>query len=454
MSTHDSKTGLNFDGMAVLLYLGLVFVGILNIFAAVYKPEIHHNLLDLSLRPTKQIVWFGLAIILIITVIVVDMRFFEAFAYPIYIVMISALVLVLLAGSTINGSKSWFTIGGVGLQPAEFAKFATALALARFLQVPRPQTLGFFGRVVWFFSEQVFGLSRIGLGIPRKALEKLDTYVIAGIIVAIPAVLIITQGDTGSAMVFASFAFVLYREKIIPHWMLLGGFSVITLFFLTLMLGIQSLAIGIAIGIVAGLLLFNAPRHRIIILISAVVIFGYIFSVDYIVNQVLKGYQRERIIVLINPDNASDRARWNVDQSKIAIGSGGVFGKGFRQGTQTKLGYVPEQSTDFIFCTIGEEHGWMGSIVVITLYLLLMTRLIIIAERQKDTFVRVYGYSVASIIFFHFALNIGMTIGLFPVVGIPLPLISYGGSSLWSFSILIFILLKLDAHRKQILARK
>jgi rod shape determining protein RodA len=187
---------------------------------------------------------------------------------------------------------------------------------------------------------------------------------------------------------------------------------------------------------------------------SAALICGYIFSVNYIVNDVLKGYQRERIMVLIKPEKASKRARWNVDQSKIAIGSGGFFGKGFRQGTQTKLGYVPEQSTDFIFCTIGEERGWIGSLVVISLYLMLMARLIVIAERQKDTFVRVYGYSVASIIFFHFAINIGMTIGLFPVVGIPLPLISYGGSSMWSFSILIFILLKLDAHRKQILARQ
>ncbi len=454
MNTQDKKNGLNFDGMAVLLYLALVCIGIINIFAAVYKPEVHSGWLDFSLRSSKQMMWFGLAIILIVMIIVVDMRFFEAFAYPIYIALISALVLVLLIGSTINGSKSWFMIGGVGLQPAEFAKFATALALARFLQVPRPQNLGFFGKVTWFFSEQVFGLSRIGLGIPRKALEKLDTYVIAGFIVAIPAILIIIQGDTGSAMVFASFAFVLYREKIIPHWILLGGFSVVTLFFLTLIVGVWNLAIGISILVVAGLFAFPEHKQRMIIMMSAALICGYIFSVNYIVNDVLKGYQRERIMVLIKPEKASKRARWNVDQSKIAIGSGGFFGKGFRQGTQTKLGYVPEQSTDFIFCTIGEERGWIGSLVVISLYLLLMARLIVIAERQKDTFVRVYGYSVASIIFFHFAINIGMTIGLFPVVGIPLPLISYGGSSMWSFSILIFILLKLDAHRKQILARQ
>lgn len=455
MSSQDSKSGLNFDGVAVLLYLALVFIGVFNIFAAVYKPDIHHNIFAFSLSSTKQLAFFGLAVILIIVILVVDMRFFEAFAYPIYIVMISLLVLVLLVGSTINGSKSWFMVGGIGLQPAEFAKFATALALAKFLQAPHSQNLGFFGRIVWFFSEQVFGLSRIGLGIHRRALEKLDTYVIAGIIIIMPVVLIIVQGDTGSAMVFGAFAFVLYREKVIPHWVLLGGFSVAILFFLTLILGVRDLVIGILGIAVIGLLVFNTMRTRLIILLSLVIVFGYIFSVNYIVHDVLKSYQRKRIMVLIEPGRKENRAEeWNVNQSKIAIGSGGFLGKGYLQGTQTKLGYVPEQSTDFIFCTIGEEHGWLGSFVIISLYLLLLSRIVTIAERQKDTFVRVYGYSVASIIFVHFAINIGMTIGLFPVVGIPLPLVSKGGSSLWSFSILIFILLKLDAHRKQILARQ
>ncbi|OJJ17185.1 rod shape-determining protein RodA [marine bacterium AO1-C] len=456
MSKQDSKSGINFDGLTVLLYLALVIIGLFNIFAAVYKPETHQNLMSFSLSSTKQLAFFGLAIVLIIIIMVVDMRVYEAFAFPIYILMISALVLVLLVGSTINGSKSWFMVGGIGLQPAEFAKFATALALAKFLQAPRSQNLGFFGRIVWFFSEQVFGLSRIGLGIPRKTLEKLDTYIIAGIIIAMPAVLIIIQGDTGSAMVFGSFAFVLYREKIIPHWMLLGGFSVAILFFLTLILGVRDLMIGVLSFTVIGLLIFGRhTRNGIIISIATLLVTGYIFSVSYIVHDVLKPYQRKRIMVLIEPSKKENRKEaWNVNQSKIAIGSGGFSGKGYLQGTQTKFGYVPEQSTDFIFCTIGEEHGWIGSFVIISLYLLLLSRIVTIAERQKDTFVRVYGYSVASIIFFHFAVNIGMTIGLFPVVGIPLPLVSKGGSSLWSFSILLFILLKLDAHRKQILARQ
>ena len=454
MSNKDSKAGINFDGITILLYLALVMIGVFNIFAAVYKPEVHQNIFSFSLESTKQLTFFGLAVVLIIVIMVLDMRIYEAFAFPIYLLMLSALILVLLVGSTINGSKSWFMIGGIGLQPAEFAKFATALALAKFLQAPRSQNLGFFGRIVWFFSEQVFGLSRIGLGISRKVLEKLDTYIIAGIIIATPAILIIIQGDTGSAMVFGAFAFVLYREKIIPHWMLLGGFSVAILFFLTLILGVRDLMIGILSLTAVGLLIFRNTRSRVVILIGTLLITGFIFSVDYIVYKVLKPYQRQRIMILVKPINKGNRDQaWNVLQSKIAIGSGGFSGKGYLQGTQTKFGYVPEQSTDFIFCTIGEEHGWIGSFVIISLYLLLLSRIITIAERQKDTFVRVYGYSVASIIFFHFAVNIGMTIGLFPVVGIPLPLVSKGGSSLWSFSILLFILLKLDAHRKQILAR-
>ncbi|HAS44225.1 MAG TPA: rod shape-determining protein RodA [Microscillaceae bacterium] len=454
MSKQDSKSGINFDGLTVLLYLALVAIGLFNIFAAVYKPEVHQNIFSFSLESTKQLTFFGLAVVLIVIIMVVDMRVYEAFAYPIYVLMISALVLVLLVGSTINGSKSWFMVGGIGLQPAEFAKFATALALAKFLQAPRSQNLGFFGRITWFFSEQIFGLSRIGLGIPRKVLEKLDTYIIAGIIIAMPALLIIIQGDTGSAMVFGAFAFVLYREKIIPHWMLLGGFSIAILFFLTLILGVRDLMIGILSLTAVGLLVFRVLRSRVIILISTALIAGYIFSINYIVYDVLKNYQRERIMLLVKPIKDKKGQAWNLVQSKIAIGSGGFAGKGYLQGTQTKLGYVPEQSTDFIFCTIGEEHGWIGSFVIISLYLILLARIIIIAERQKDTFVRVYGYSVASIIFFHFAVNIGMTIGLFPVVGIPLPLVSKGGSSLWSFSILLFILLKLDAHRKQVLARQ
>mgnify|MGYP001077956525 FL=1 len=455
MSKQDSKSGINFDGLTVLLYLALVTIGLFNIFAAVYKPEMHHNFLSFSLGSTKQLAFFGLAIVLIIIIMVIDLRAYEAFAFPIYIVMISALVLVLLVGSTINGSKSWFMVGGIGLQPAEFAKFATALALAKFLHAPRSQNLGFFGRVAWFFSEQIFGLSRIGLGIPRRALEKLDTYIIAGIIIAAPAVLIIIQGDAGSAMVFGSFVFVLYREKIIPHWVLLGGFSIAILFFLTLILGVKNLLIGI-LGLTAvGLLLFRNMRSRLIILLGTILIIGFVFSVNYIVYNVLKKYQRQRIMLLMKPIEEKDKKGqgWNLFQSKVAIGSGGFAGKGYLQGTQTKLGWVPEQSTDFIFCTIGEEHGWLGSFVIVSLYLVLLSRIVTIAERQKDTFVRVYGYSVASIIFFHFAVNIGMTIGLFPVVGIPLPLVSKGGSSLWSFSILLFILLKLDAHRKQVLAR-
>ncbi|MCK5101883.1 MAG: M50 family metallopeptidase, partial [Cyclobacteriaceae bacterium] len=266
-------------------------------------------------------------------------------------------------------------------------------------------------------------------------------------------ILIIVQGDTGTALVFGAFVIVLYREGLNPTIIVIGLIA-IALFVLTLVFNQLTLIIGIiTIGVL--IILFGKKNWKRILTVVAgmMIVISVVWSVDYFVNDVLKPHQQNRIKALINPEADPLGYGWNVTQSKIAIGSGGLLGKGYLQGTQTKYDFVPEQSTDFIFCTLGEEQGWIGTTVVIFLFVFLLIRIVLIAERQKETFARVYGYSVASIIFIHFLVNVGMTIGLFPVIGIPLPLFSYGGSSLWAFTILIFILLKIDAHRMQVLVR-
>jgi rod shape determining protein RodA len=266
--------------------------------------------------------------------------------------------------------------------------------------------------------------------------------------------LILAQKDTGTALVFTSFIFVFFREGMSPFLMIVGICGAV-IFILTLLIPNQLYLHGAILTILVLLISFGKKKiKRILILtIGAIVIMGVIESVDYVITDVLKPHQQNRVKALINPDADPLGYGWNVTQSKIAIGSGGFLGKGFLKGTQTKFDFVPEQSTDFIFCTIGEEHGWLGSLLVVSLFVTLLLRIVFIAERQKSRFARVYAYSVASIFFFHFAVNIGMTIGLFPVIGIPLPFFSYGGSSLWGFTVLLFILLKLDAHRGQVLQR-
>jgi len=278
-------------------------------------------------------------------------------------------------------------------------------------------------------------------------------FLVVAAIIGIPMILIVLQGDLGTALVFIAFILVLYREGLSPVFLIIG-FSTAAIFLLSLLVDQLYLAIGLITTAALFILLMRKTFKRIsIIIISASLIFGMTQSVDYAFTNILKQHQQNRIKALINPDADPLGYGWNVTQSKIAIGSGGFWGKGFLNGTQTKFDFVPEQSTDFIFCTIGEEHGWIGSLIMISLFLFFLQRLLIISERQKSTFARVYGYSVACIIFFHFSVNIGMTIGLFPVIGIPLPFFSYGGSSLWAFTILLFILLKLDAHRMEILLR-
>ena len=413
----------NIDWLVVFTYITLVILGWLNIYAAVYDEEVNKSIFNLSLNSGKQLIWIATSILIIIAILTVDFRFYDSFSFIIYGIVILLLIFVLFAGIKVSGSTSWFSIGGFRMQPSEFAKFSTALALAKYM-------------------------SKV-----NYKLSKFNDLLITVCIIAIPSILIIVQGDTGTALVFGAFVIVLYREGLNPTIIVIGLIA-IALFVLTLVFNQLTLIIGIiTIGVL--IILFGKKNWKRILTVVAgmMIVISVVWSVDYFVNDVLKPHQQNRIKALINPEADPLGYGWNVTQSKIAIGSGGLLGKGYLQGTQTKYDFVPEQSTDFIFCTLGEEQGWIGTTVVIFLFVFLLIRIVLIAERQKETFARVYGYSVASIIFIHFLVNVGMTIGLFPVIGIPLPLFSYGGSSLWAFTILIFILLKIDAHRMQVLVR-
>jgi rod shape determining protein RodA len=410
----------NIDWVTVLLFLLLAFIGWINIYAAVFNDE-HSSILDFSQRYGKQLIWIFAAIVIALIIIIIDAGFFIAFAYVIYVLSILLLLGVLVFGTEISGSKSWFQLGSIAIQPAEFAKFATCLVLAKYLST--------------------FNVS----------LSKFKTKLIASFIILLPASLVLLQNDTGSALVYSALILVLFREGLTGN-ILIVGFAVALLFILTLL--IVKLIIIAFLILMAVLLFYFMRRNRknIIILAGLLIIsIGFVYSVDYAFENVLEPHQKKRINVLLGKELDLRGAGYNVHQSKIAIGSGGIAGKGFLKGTQTKYDFVPEQDTDFIFCTIGEEWGYIGSLVVIGLFVGLLLRLIRLAERQRSDFSRIYGYGVASIIFFHFTVNIGMTIGLLPVIGIPLPFISYGGSSLWAFTILLFIFIRQDANRLQVL---
>jgi rod shape determining protein RodA len=407
------------DRPLVLLYLALVLMGWISIYAAVYNEE-HGSIFDLSQSYGKQMLWIGTSLLIAFMVILTDAKFFNAFAYPIYIGTLLLLVFVLFFGTEIAGSKSWFQIGGFRLQPAEFAKFATNLALAHYLSA-----LDFDSR-------------------------KRKSQIIPLLILMVPALLILLQNDTGSAIVYASLALVLYRQGM-PGSILLLGIAVAVLSIMVLLFN-HFIVIGVVAVLLTGFIFFIRRNLRNILTVIGIFIVAsmFILSVNYAFENILELHQKTRINVLLGKQIDLKGAGYNVNQSKIAIGSGGFWGKGFLNGTQTKFNFVPEQSTDFIFCTVGEEWGFVGAFVVILLYLLMCVRIILIAERQRSDFSRIYGYGVASILFFHFFVNVGMTIGLMPVIGIPLPFFSYGGSSLWGFTILVFIFIKQDSNRLQL----
>ncbi|MBN2681177.1 MAG: rod shape-determining protein RodA [Bacteroidales bacterium] len=463
----------NLDWLTIAMFVMLVFIGWINIYSAVYSEE-HKNIFDFSQRYGKQIIWIMAAGLIAVILLLLDSGIYSLFAYGIYAFMIFLLMAVLVLGKEVNASRSWFEIGSVRLQPAEFAKFATLLALSKLI------------------SDTGFSFNNI------KSLSRL------ALILFLPVGLILLQGDAGSALVYYIFVLVLYREGL-SHVAFFLAISIPVLFistlifekvnvfipivsiaflFVWLMSGWKKLltALGIYIGSTAIFLSLNeirlidmdlyyilllalAPsslvyfilqyryKLRNLFLLHSILlgIILYTFSINYMYSNILKEHQRLRIDVLLGKEKDPHGVGYNVEQSLIAIGSGGVSGKGFLQGTQTKLNYVPEQDTDFIFCTVGEEWGFIGTTFVILFFIAFLLRLIFLAERQRSQFSRIYGYGVVSILFLHILINIGMTIGLAPVIGIPLPFFSYGGSSLWAFTILIFIFLRLDASRMEML---
>jgi rod shape determining protein RodA len=462
------------DKTALVLFLLVVILGWFNIYAAVYNEE-RSGMLDLTQRYGKQFVWIIAALVIAIFVVIIDSRFYLFFSWFIYGAFMLLLIAVLLFGSKINGARSWFEFGGLSLQPSEFAKFATALAMASYLN------------------------SR------RQDLTRFKDMLPAAGIILLPAFLTALQPDMGSTVIYFSIFIVLFREGMSPY-IFISGLLMLILFFLTLL--VNNLYLAIALIIIALLLVWFATRkwkiflagtiiftflagsmylldHYLIkrleneaVIVISLILTGaaiafyiynkkagavmviYLFllgsilfvnSVDYTFNKILPMHQKDRINIMLGIKSDPQGKGYNVNQSIISIGSGGLTGKGFLQGTQTKFKFVPKQSSDFIFCTIGEEWGFLGSCVIIGLYLFLFLRLIFLAERQRSVFSRIYGYGVVSILFTHVFINIGMAIGIVPVIGIPLPFFSYGGSSLWGFTILLFIFLRLDASRSEYL---
>ena len=408
------------DIWLLLIYLALVTIGLLSIYAAAFN-ETHPHLWDFSQNYGKQLLFIGVSLMVGFVLLLIDAKFFNAFAYIFYGLSIICLLLVLVVGSKISGSTSWIQLGPISFQPSEFAKFGTALALAHYL------------------------------GEIDTDPSKLRTKLISYGIVFVPMLLILAQGDAGSASVFIIFLLVLYREGM-GGKILITGLVAATLFILSLCVSKWYVMIGLVILYALFLLLIDRTKKNIWlltwILIAAC---AFVFSVDFAFHHVLKPHQQTRINIILGKEHDIKGVGYNLNQSMIAIGSGGFSGKGYLNGTMTKYNFVPEQHTDFIFCTIGEEMGFIGSFVLIVLYLSLILRIIHLAERQRSPFSRIYGYGIACILFFHFAINIGMTIGLVPVIGIPLPFLSYGGSSLMFFSMMIFVFLKQDANRMNIL---
>jgi len=423
MRRDDNISG-KLDWVSILLFLTLVLLGWLNIFAAVYDETANQSIWDLSLNSGRQLLFIAATAIIIMGIVIVDARFYEVFAYLIYGLVLILVILVPFIGKEVGGNKAWLGIGSFGVQPSEFAKFATALAVGKYIG-----SVGF-------------------------RMDNLRHQAVLFILIGLPMVFTLLQKDTGTALVFSAFIIVFFREGMSPFLMVVG-ICAVTIFVLTLLIPNQWYLHGAIAVILIFLIAFGKKKFKriAVLTIGALLISGVIESVDYVITDVLKPHQQNRIKAYINPDADPLGYGWNVTQSKIAIGSGRFVGKGFLKGTQTKFDFVPEQSTDFIFCTIGEEHGWIGSFITISIFVGFLLRMVFIAERQKNRFARAYGYSVVSIFFFHFAVNIAMTVGLFPVIGIPLPFFSYGGSALWGFTILLFILLKLDAHRGEVLQR-
>ncbi len=408
-------------------------MGWLNIYAAVYNED-HQNIFDTTQKYGKQLIWISSAAFIAILILIIDAGFYTIFAYFFYGFMLLACIAVPYLGREVKGSRSWFRFGDFGIQPAEFMKFATNLAIAKFL------------------SNENIEVESNRRNRFSDLLKNYKNTIIAALMLGIPLLIIkLLQDETGLAIVFIAFIIVLYREGLSVNFLIFGLFSAL-LFVLSLVLASQTLIITLAvIALFSFLFIKRSLKHLIIVSVIFASASGVVLGTNYVYNH-LEDHQRVRIDVLLGRGTVDlKKEGYNVNQAKIAIGSGGFFGKGYLQGTQTKYDFVPEQDTDFIFCTVGEEWGFIGTSTVILLELFLIIRVVFMAERQRSDFSRIYGYGVASVLFFHLAVNVGMTIGLMPVIGIPLPFFSYGGSSLWSFTILLFIFIKLDANRLVIL---
>lgn len=416
MQQQNSRFFFNVDWVTILIYMALCTIGFFNIFSVQYDPD-KSEAFNFGAEYGKQLIFIISALVLGLSILLFDAKFFSVFAPVVYGVTIVLLLVVLFVGRNVGGNQAWIPIGSFRLQPSEFAKFGTALLLARYISS--------------------FNIK----------LNTLKPILICAAIIILPMALIMLQPDAGSMLVFLSFMFPLYREGL-PGNLLIIFWGAVLLFILNLFVSPTLLILSILI--IGGLFAYNGRRK-----LKKVINFGvitlvaicYLFVAKYLFENVLKPHQRTRIELILGLTSDNKGAGYNVIQSKIAIGAGQVTGRGYLEGTQTKYGYVPAQSTDFIFSTVGEEWGFVGCFVVIGLYIFLLLRIINMAERQRSVFSRVYGYSIACILFFHVFINIGMTIGIMPVIGIPLPFISYGGSSLWSFTILLFIFLKLDSNR-------
>ncbi len=421
------------DKVAVLVYVILVFMGWLNIYAAVYNEE-HQNIFDTTQKYGMQLIWIGSAFFIAIFILIIDAGFYTIFAYFFYAFLLLACIAVPYLGREVKGSRSWFRFGSFGIQPAEFMKFATNLALAKYLSNVNIEV-------------ETSRRNRIS-----DLIKNYKNTIFAVIILGLPLIIIkVLQDETGLALVFIAFIITLYREGLSVNFLIFGLISAL-LFVLSLVIDSQTLII--TLGILASLSFLFIKRSKKNLIIVSIIFAsasGVVLGTNYVYKH-LEEHQKTRIDVLLGRGTVNlKKEGYNVNQAKIAIGSGGFWGKGYLQGTQTKYDFVPEQDTDFIFCTVGEEWGFVGTSIVIMLELFLIIKVIFMAERQRSPFSRIYGYGVASVLFFHLAINVGMTIGLMPVIGIPLPFFSYGGSSLWSFTILLFIFIKLDANRLVIL---
>ncbi len=406
----------NIDWITIFIYLALVGLGWMNIFSSDMIKSVDYYI-DFSQNYGKQLLFIILNVFLIIVILSVDAKFYERFSSLLFGGSLVLLAGLFIFGKTIAGQRCWYAIGSFTLQPSEFAKATTALALAKYLSDPQVN------------------------------LKNIKNQFIGLLIMILPILLILPQPDPGSALIFVMFIFVLHREGL-PSWYIWTGFMAIILFILSLIFKIEFIVLGALL--VTAIHYFKTRKVQRNIILSTLVFVlmaGYVFSVDYVFNNVFKQHHRDRFDILLGKSVDMAGIGYNTNQAEIAIGSGGWIGKGFLEGTQTKGNFVPEQHTDYIFTTVGEEWGFVGSFVLILLFVSLMLRVIYLAERQKTKFSRVYGYGVATVLFTHFFVNMSMVVGIFPTIGVPLPFLSYGGSSLWGFTILLFIFIKMDANK-------